>query len=118
MASETGTDPTGDPSLDSTTDDGMDDDTPETSSGPMLCDDLDACSTCRACSIESDCSDEHGACTSDEACAQLLECLQTCQREGQGDACEDSCFARNPSGQALVLALHQCLVTACPNSCG
>jgi hypothetical protein len=90
----------------------------EDSTGPMLCDDLDVCSACRACAVESDCADEHTACASDEACAQLVECVNECKRDDQGDVCEDACFASHPGGHALALELHQCLVMACPNSCG
>jgi hypothetical protein len=119
---DSGVDPTTDP----TTTTGADtvgeastgDEEADTTSGPMFCDDLDACIPCRACAIEADCADEHGACHADAACAALVDCADACKREGEGDACEDACIAEHPGGQALALALHQCLVTACPNSCG
>jgi hypothetical protein len=110
---ETGDDPTTGDASSSGGPDGTDDES-ETSAGPTFCDDLDACIPCRSCAVEADCADEHEACASDEACTELVECLEACN----DDPCEDACFASNLPGQALVLALHQCLVMACPNSCG
>ena len=81
------------------------------------CDQQDACERCLNCAIapRQSCNAAALACSEDDACRALWECINACGDEGP---CLGACGEAHPSGRAGFLAVYECATCgACPADC-
>lgn len=73
----------------------------------------DACNNCINTTCLAICND----CANDQACLDLLSCMQNCS-----DAtCDNACIGQYPTGEAPLMAFigeNGCMTTSCANDCG
>jgi len=69
---------------------------------------------CQKC-LYTECSNEMNACLANPECVALVQCIQAC---APGDmACGQACADEHPSGLLQAVALRNCRIENCDESC-
>jgi hypothetical protein len=73
------------------------------------------CGACTSCALAGPCASLYSACENDSDCTTIDVCFEGCNGNS---ACEQTCFANNPSGAHDYQSLLECVDCAeCPTAC-
>ncbi|MCC6521944.1 MAG: hypothetical protein IT373_04725 [Polyangiaceae bacterium] len=81
----------------------------------VQCPETEGCSACVQCALASPCQALYQICLASLACKAIDECFAGC---GVDKACQQACYAAQPSGAQAYDALLTCVeCDECPSAC-